>query len=287
MQTLGGETSDFNPISAERELRAMRFRNFYSSTAAGILGVVRAHFPDSAEILELSCGRGNLLAMLKEAGFAATGTNYSQYPDALPGHDVINGVDVTADCSFADKRYDCVIFSECIQNIADHYKVYQMISRLLKEGGIAIVSTPNTNSIKSRLHFLFTGFFKVKWNFIGFDVPYDEAFCYHNHPVHIPLDMYYAHQSDLTLEKVNGINLKLKNLLPYVLLILPIHLLTWINVTKREPYLAKSVFAKRLYRHLTGFKALTAERLVLIFKKERHEEKTRTTPKVSWNKKFK
>jgi len=102
----------------------------------------------------------------------------------------------------------------------------------------------------------------------------------------MPLDMYYAHQSDLTLEKVDGINLKLKSFLSYALLVLPIHLMTWINVTKKEPYLAKSVFAKKLYRYLTGFDALTSERLVLIFRKERHEE-ARTTPKVSWNKKFK
>lgn len=40
---------------------------------------------------------------------------------------------------------------------------------------------------KPRLHFLFTGYLKVKWDFIGHDVPMEQAFAFHNHPVHLPV----------------------------------------------------------------------------------------------------
>ena len=260
---------------------------FSRSTLKALVMAVTEHLPPEAEILELSCGRGHVINQLQQLGFAASGTNYSLYEDALPHISIINGVDVTEITTLPDKKYDCVIFSESIQNIADHQAVYHSIRHLLREGGLAVITTPNIMNIKSRLHFLFTGFFKVKWNFIGFDVPLEEAFCYHNHPVHLPVDMYYAHVSGLSLRKASGFNIKLKSLLFYLLFAIPIKLMTGFTVRIKESFLKNSKEAPQLACVLSSFSTLAAERLLLIFECSKdtyiHE---RTTPAITWHKRM-
>ena len=255
---------------------------FARSTQKAIIRAVITNLPPQAEIIELSCGRGHVVDELCKLGYAATGTNYSLYEDALPHIPIINGVDVTNMETLPTRKFDCVIFSESIQNIADHQAVYRAISHLLREGGLAIITTPNRMNIKSRLHFLFTGFFKVKWNFIGFDVPPEEAFCYHNHPVHLPVDMYYAHVSGLSLHSAGGLHVKPKSLLLYGLLVIPIYLMTAYTVLFKEPFLKKSPQAPKLSRVLSSFSTLAAERLLLVFKQEETQTGERHSTPVTW-----
>lgn len=257
---------------------------FGRSTQKAVIAAIRRHLPSHAEIIELSCGRGYLIDELAKLGHSVIGTNYSVYEDALPNVPILDGVDVTNPETLPDQQYDCVIFSESIQNIADHYAVYRSIRQLVRDGGIVVLTTPNTMNLKSRLHFLFTGFFKVKWNFISFDVPSDEAFCYHNHPVHLPVDLYYAHVCGLDLHSAGGIHVKLKSLLLYGLFVIPATLFTAYKVLYKEPFLKKSPKALKLYRILSSFPVLAAERLLLVFRQENPQEVERYSPPVSWYK---
>jgi len=241
-----------------------------------------------SSILELSCGRGHLLTMLKKDGYNVQGTNYSIYEDTDSNLDIIQGIDVTKGGGFIEKKYDCVILSETIQNISDHYNVYKTMYELLKDNGYAIISTPNIMNIRSRLHFLFTGFFRVKWNFIGFDVPYEESFCYHNHPIHLPVDMYYVYVSGFSIEDIDGITVKNRNILFFVLFYIPIIIFTWFNIHHSEPFLLNTVFGKQIFKFLTSYKALNSERMVLILKKNlnnRENTDKRITPHITWYKK--
>lgn len=112
----------------------------------------------AAEIIELSCGRGHVVDELCKLGYAASGTNYSRYEDALPHIPIINGVDVTNMDTLPARKFDCVIFSESIQNIADHQAVYRAISHLLPEGGLAIITTLNAMNISRAFIFCLPAF---------------------------------------------------------------------------------------------------------------------------------
>ncbi len=254
-------------------------------TEEAISAEVERLVPRPASVIELSCGRGHLLGKLREKGYDVVGTNYSVYEDAAPDLPILSGVDVTQGAGFTERTFDCVIFSEAIQNISDHYAVFRTVADLLKEGGIAVITTPNILNVRSRLHFLLTGFFRVKWNFIGFDVPYEESFCYHNHPLHLPVDAYYALKAGLTLGAVDGINVKYRNLLPLALLYAPIWLATWWNTSRAEPYLARSGYGDAVCSWMTGFQTLAAERLMLVMRKETPEVQARRTPRISWYRK--
>lgn len=257
---------------------------FGRSTKKAVVAAIQRCLAPPAEIIELSCGRGYLSDALTKLGYTVTATNYSLYEDALPHLSIINGVDVCNPATLPNKQYDCVIFSESIQNIADHQAVYRSIRRLLREGGMALITTPNIMNLKSRLHFLFTGFFKVKWNFIGFDVPSDEAFCYHNHPVHLPVNSYYAHVSGLSLRSAGGIHIKPKSLLLYALFAIPVSLFTAWTVLYKETFLKKSPQAPELCRILRSFSVLSAERLLLVFTQEDPQSGQRHSPPVTWYK---
>ena len=255
-------------------------------TAKAISAEVERLVPCPATIIEISCGRGNLLKLLKDKGYDVVGTNYSEYSDANTSFSILSGIDATKGAAFIDRKFDCVILSEAIQNISNHYAVFKTMSDLLKENGIAIITTPNILNIRGRLHFFLTGFFRVKWNFIGFDVPYEEAFCYHNHPLHLPVDAYYALKTGLSIKKISGITIKYRNLFPLALFYIPIMLATWWNTTRKESFLAQSGYGTFLNAWMTNFNVLATERLLLVFEKKTSAQYVRTTPQISWHTKY-
>lgn len=246
---------------------------------------VNKYVPKNSNIIEISCGKGHLLKDLKNDGYNVLGTNYSNYGDTQSDLNILDGVDITNPVALIGQKFECVIFSESIQNINDHYKVFQEIEKITSDDGLIIITTPNINSIKSRLHFLFTGFFKIKWNFIGFDVPFEESFCYHNHPIHIPTDLYYIIKSNLKPISVFGFNIKIKSILMYIIFILPIYIMTKYNIKKKEPHLSKSQYRDELSKIMTSFSILSSERLCFLLKKSDPSLAERTTPKISWHKK--
>jgi SAM-dependent methyltransferase len=253
-----------------------------AGTGEAIIAEVERLVPCPASIIELSCGRGHLVKRLQRKGYDVVGTNYSVYEDADRSLPILPGIDITKGADFISRKFDCVILSETIQNIPDHYAVFQTMADLLKEGGFAIVTTPNILNIRSRLHFLLTGFFRVKWNFIGFDVPYEESFCYHNHPLHLPVDTYYALKAGLPVERISGINIKYRNIFFLSLLYIPIYIATWWNTTHREIFLARSGYGTSVHTWISNFHVLATERLLLVLKKKISGQQTRKTPQISW-----
>jgi ubiquinone/menaquinone biosynthesis C-methylase UbiE len=64
---------------------------------------------------------------------------------------------------YKDEAFDLITFTEVIEHIENHRFTLSEISRVLKPGGYLILSTPNILNLKSRVRFLFCGF----WNLFG------------------------------------------------------------------------------------------------------------------------
>jgi ubiquinone/menaquinone biosynthesis C-methylase UbiE len=64
---------------------------------------------------------------------------------------------------YGDNTFDLVTFTEVIEHIENHRFTLSEIARVLKPGGYVILSTPNILNLKSRIRFLFCGF----WNLFG------------------------------------------------------------------------------------------------------------------------
>ncbi len=231
------------------------------------LELVRENVRPGGRVLELSCGAGILADALLDAGYEVRGSNYSIYPGAAPRVPVDTGVDLLKPLPYADASFDCIVLSEVLQNVPDHLAVLREVARVLKQGGAFVLTTPNMMGVKSRLHFLFTGYFKVKWDFIGHDVPLEQAFAFHNHPVHLPVLLYYLHALGFDAPLVDGIYVKPKSVALFAALAWLIKPLTWLNVSRGEKNLLRSGASRQHYQALTCFKALAADRLAVVTRK--------------------
>jgi len=57
-----------------------------------------------------------------------------------------------------EKKYDVIIAVEIIEHLENPWSFLSGIRSVLKKDGLVIVSTPNMNSVKDRLYFLFEGY---------------------------------------------------------------------------------------------------------------------------------
>ena len=64
---------------------------------------------------------------------------------------------------YGDATFDVVTATEVIEHLEDFREVLREIYRVLKPGGVCILSTPNILNLNSRLRFLWFGF----WNLFG------------------------------------------------------------------------------------------------------------------------
>jgi SAM-dependent methyltransferase len=111
-------------------------------------------------LLDLSCGGGQSSQMLARQGFKVTATDYSPPPKMAQGINRVGGVDLNAFLPFKSGTFDAVNLVEVIEHIENQPQLIREIGRVLKAGGMVLVSTPNILNVHSRLRFLFTGFLR-------------------------------------------------------------------------------------------------------------------------------
>ncbi|MBI1370534.1 MAG: methyltransferase domain-containing protein [Planctomycetes bacterium] len=228
--------------------------------------LVNERVPKGGRVLEVSCGSGWNLDTLRKDGYEVRGTNFSvhdMHADDLP---IDLGVDVTKALPYDDASFDALLLCDVIEHIYDHPAALKEIARVLKVGGWLIMPTPNVMRINSRLHYLLTGFLKIKRSFIGFDVPLDQAFAFHNNPPQLPQTIYYMHAVGLRCE-LEAIEYKPKSILWWLLLAPLIYPCTWYKLHKGEKFLKGTDAAETIFRLQTSFKALCGEALVIMGQK--------------------
>jgi SAM-dependent methyltransferase len=124
-------------------------------------------YPDSSnwrEYLDIGAGRGSLIEKLKsKLSVHASACDYTDTLMDLPGQkvDVVNLNN--EGLPYPDASFDIVTATEVIEHLEDFRRVTREIYRVLRPGGICILSTPNILNLNSRLRFLSFGF----WNLFG------------------------------------------------------------------------------------------------------------------------
>ena len=64
---------------------------------------------------------------------------------------------------YADESFDVITITEVVEHIENFRATFREIYRCLKNEGVIVVTTPNILNLKSRIRFLFFGF----WNLFG------------------------------------------------------------------------------------------------------------------------
>lgn len=104
----------------------------------------------SLTIIELGCGDGQIIEALSADGCSVKGTTYltkdrdhvrsRDYPDHL---DVDHEVDLTRPLHYESGSFDVVLCLEVIEHLEVHSVLMSEIGRILRPGGLLIMSFPN------------------------------------------------------------------------------------------------------------------------------------------------
>ncbi|MDO5677089.1 MAG: methionine biosynthesis protein MetW [Propionibacteriaceae bacterium] len=118
------------------------------------LAVIASLIPEGSRVLDLGCGNGDLMVMLRERG--CTGTGVDMNPDRVlaclrRGVDVIE-LDLDTELGeFGDDSYDFVVLSRTLQTVHNPRAVLTEMRRIALH---SVVSMPNFAHWRNRLRLL-------------------------------------------------------------------------------------------------------------------------------------
>lgn len=122
------------------------------------LQVIADWIEPGSKVLDLGCGRGDLLHYLtREKQVHGTGIEMSEekvLQGISKGLSVVQG-DINLEiCDYPDKTFDYVVLSQTLQQV---YDPAALIREMLRAGRRGIVSFPNFSHWRIRMQLLFTG----------------------------------------------------------------------------------------------------------------------------------
>ncbi|MBO6518317.1 MAG: class I SAM-dependent methyltransferase [Bacteroidia bacterium] len=113
---------------------------------------------EKIKVLDCGAGHGAFTKELYENGYDVSACDL--FPEIFHYDKVeCKKADVTESLPFEDNQFDAIVAMEIMEHIQDHEVFFSECHRVLKKDGAVYISTPNILSLKSRIRFLFTGFF--------------------------------------------------------------------------------------------------------------------------------
>ncbi len=130
-------------------------RGIYSATVA----FLKKNYAPGKKLLDLGSGIGIFSDYAKKLGYAVRtcdyDPNYCVFPDVKI--DICDGD--WNPLPYKNQSFDVVLYTEVIEHVGNPLHWLREINRVLKPGGVVIVSTPNLLNWKQKLWFVFTSFF--------------------------------------------------------------------------------------------------------------------------------
>jgi 2-polyprenyl-3-methyl-5-hydroxy-6-metoxy-1,4-benzoquinol methylase len=102
-----------------------------------------------AKTLELGCGHGGLVAMMKKVGFDAIGAELSEWvvEFAQKSFDINVLKGKIEDLNLQSESFDCIILMDVVEHFTDPVKSIKLISELINKDGLIIIQTPSYQDI--------------------------------------------------------------------------------------------------------------------------------------------
>ncbi len=142
-------------IHEHRHPEATARESAAKGTHAAVLRALQAHVP-AGRVLDIPCGSGAFLRRIEAAGYDAVGGDIAPHA-ALHGH-VAVVCDMARPLPLADASLDAVVSIDGIEHIRRPFDFVGECRRVLRPGGVLVLSTPNISSARSRWRHLLTGF---------------------------------------------------------------------------------------------------------------------------------
>ena len=102
-----------------------------------------------SNVLDIGCGRANLLRFLKELGCNCYGTERSKFPadSQLAGIKIFKGSVAAGD--YEDEFFDAVVIWHVFEHLHEPVRTLDEIARITRKEGIIAIAVPNFSSLQS------------------------------------------------------------------------------------------------------------------------------------------
>lgn len=145
-------------ILKNREMLKTKFLSSLSWAARGefVKKYIKEHFNFDVKILDIGCGGGDVLKMLKSEGykniFGFDIDNYVKYDDLK---DYVKTGNLNFEkMPFGSGEFGLITAFQVLEHLENPFHFERECARLLKPGGILIMSIPSGKSLWSRLSYL-------------------------------------------------------------------------------------------------------------------------------------
>src|ERR1700741_1031508 len=130
-----------------------------------LLNYLEKQHPAGKTILDVGCSSGEFLYHAQKIGLKAKGVEVNKWTVEIGrsnGLDIFNGF--LAEAKFDNASFDIIFLGDIIEHVTSPRDFVAECDRLLKPGGILIISTPNLDCFWSRSTFVLYRLFKIPWS---------------------------------------------------------------------------------------------------------------------------
>ncbi len=117
-------------------------------------------FPNRGELLEIPAGEGALAWQLHKLGYRVTAGDIDPRFFKVRPIPCIE-IDLNHRFPIESERFDFISCIEGVEHLQDQFEFIRECHRVLKPGGLLVLSTPNILNLASRLKYFMTGFYSL------------------------------------------------------------------------------------------------------------------------------